>query len=220
MEKGELSEPLENYLKEIYELEEMKGYARVSELITIFQISPGTISKALNRLEKLGLITKKDKKIHLSEEGKKIAERLIKSHRLSERLLTDILGLDWIRAHQIAHRLEHVWPDDVLEKLDLVLNRPKTCPHGHPIPGREAVKGEPLLSTQVGEEIEVIMIVKEEEWILAKASEIGLYPGNRFRVVEKKDSGDIVIEDKNGKRFEIPKVIAEQVLVDGRAHRT
>jgi DtxR family Mn-dependent transcriptional regulator len=216
METGELSEPLENYLKEIYELEELRGYARVSDLITIFQISPGTISKALNRLEKLGLIIRKDKKILLSDEGKRIAERLIKAHRLSERLLTDILGLDWIRAHQIAHRLEHIWPDDVLERIDSVLNYPKICPHGHPIPGRGVIKGEIMTNIKPGEVVEVLMIVKEEEWILAKAGEVGLLPGSRFRIVEKKDNGDIVLEDMSGKKYEIPKVLAEQVMVNGK----
>lgn len=214
MESGELSEPLENYLKEIYELEEIKGYARVSDLITIFQISPGTISKALNRLEKLGLIIRKDKKILLSDEGRKIAERLIRSHRLSERLLTDILGLDWLRAHQIAHRLEHIWPDDVLERIDAVLNYPKTCPHGHPIPGRAEVRGVVLTNVNPGEEVEVAMIIREEEWILAKAGEIGLFPGRKFKVLEKNNDG-IVLEDENGKRLEVPKILAEQVLVNG-----
>jgi Mn-dependent transcriptional regulator len=133
---AEISEPLENYLKEIYELEELKGHARVSDLILIFGVSPGTISSALAKLERMNLVTRKDRKINLTEEGRKLAERLIRAHRLSERLLTDIIGIDWVRAHEIAHRLEHVWPDDVLERLDEILGRPRTCPHGHPIPGR------------------------------------------------------------------------------------
>ncbi|MCQ4450252.1 MAG: metal-dependent transcriptional regulator, partial [Sulfolobales archaeon] len=131
---AEISEPLENYLKEIYELEELKGHARVSDLILIFGVSPGTISSALAKLERMNLVTRKDRKINLTEEGKKLAEKLIRAHRLSERLLTDIIGIDWVRAHEIAHRLEHVWPDDVLERLDEILGRPRTCPHGHPIP--------------------------------------------------------------------------------------
>ena len=56
---SELSEPLENYLKEIYELEETKGHAKVVDLIDAFSISPGTISKALDRLESLGFIDRK-----------------------------------------------------------------------------------------------------------------------------------------------------------------
>lgn len=159
-----LSEPLENYLKEIYELEEIKGGARVSDLIEIFNISPGTISKALNRLEKLGLIERSsDRKIKLTDEGKKVAERLIKSHRLSERLLTDVLKVDWIRAHELAHRLEHIWPDDIIEKIDEILGHPTTCPHGHPIEGRVKIYGKRLSQLKNGH-YKVIMIIREEEY--------------------------------------------------------
>ena len=206
---AEISEPLENYLKEIYELEELKGHARVSDLILIFGVSPGTISSALAKLERMNLVTRKDRKINLTEEGKKLAERLIRSHRLSERLLTDIIGIDWVRAHEIAHRLEHVWPDDVLERLDEILGRPRTCPHGHPIPGRVGkVEGVKLSEARPGK-YRVVMIIREEEWVLRRALELGLFPGKEVRVMDK---GKIEVD---GKVHEIENALAEQVLVNG-----
>jgi DtxR family Mn-dependent transcriptional regulator len=206
---AEISEPLENYLKEIYELEELKGYARVSDLILIFGVSPGTISSALAKLERMNLVTRKDRKINLTEEGRKLAERLIRAHRLSERLLTDIIGIDWVRAHEIAHRLEHVWPDDVLERLDEILGRPRTCPHGHPIPGRVGkVEGVKLSEARPGK-YRVVMIIREEEWVLRRALELGLFPGKEVRVMDK---GKIEVD---GKVHEIENALAEQVLVNG-----
>jgi len=206
---AEISEPLENYLKEIYELEELKGHARVSDLILIFGVSPGTISSALAKLERMNLVTRKDRKINLTEEGRKLAERLIRAHRLSERLLTDIIGIDWVRAHEIAHRLEHVWPDDVLERLDEILGRPRTCPHGHPIPGRVGkVEGVKLSEARPGK-YRVVMIIREEEWVLRRALELGLFPGKEVRVIDK---GKIEVE---GKVHEIENALAEQVLVNG-----
>jgi len=206
-----LSEPLENYLKEIYELEEIKGGARVSDLIEIFSISPGTISKALNRLEKLGLIERSsDRKIKLTEEGRKVAERLIKSHRLSERLLTDILKVDWIRAHELAHRLEHIWPDDIIEKIDEILGHPTTCPHGHPIEGRVKIYGKRLSQMKNGH-YKVIMIIREEEWILREVTNFGLKPGIELEVLNSE--GNNIIIKVNGEIEKIPKIIAEQVLV-------
>jgi len=206
---AEISEPLENYLKEIYELEELKGHARVSDLILIFGVSPGTISSALAKLERMNLVTRKDRKINLTEEGKKLAERLIRAHRLSERLLTDIIGIDWVRAHEIAHRLEHVWPDDVLERLDEILGRPRTCPHGHPIPGRVGkVEGVKLSEARPGK-YRVVMIIREEEWVLRRALELGLFPGKEVRVMDK---GKIEVD---GKVHEIENALAEQVLVNG-----
>ncbi|MCQ4406985.1 MAG: metal-dependent transcriptional regulator [Sulfolobaceae archaeon] len=206
---AEISEPLENYLKEIYELEELKGHARVSDLILIFGVSPGTISSALAKLERMNLVTRKDRKINLTEEGKKLAEKLIRAHRLSERLLTDIIGIDWVRAHEIAHRLEHVWPDDVLERLDEILGRPRTCPHGHPIPGRVGkVEGVKLSEARPGK-YRVVMIIREEEWVLRRALELGLFPGKEVRVIDK---GKIEVD---GKVHEIENALAEQVLVNG-----
>ena len=210
----ELSEPLENYLKEIYELELMKGYARVTDLIFSFNISPGTVSKAISKLEKLGLIERDNRRIKLTEEGKKLAERLIRSHRLSERLLTDIVGLDWIRAHELAHKLEHIWPDDVIDKIDQLLGRPLTCPHGHPIPGREIkVEGVKLTEAEANKIYKVIMIIREEEWILSLADEAGIKPGSVIKLI-KKDENNYIVEIEN-KQKTIPKALAEEVLVNG-----
>lgn len=208
----ELSEPLENYLKEIYEIELLKGYARVSDLILAFNVSPGTVSKALEKLEKIGLIERDNKKIKLTAEGKKIAEKLIKAHRLSERLLTDIIGLDWIRAHQLAHRLEHIWPEDVVDKIDELLGKPLTCPHGHPIPGREVkINGIKLSEAECNKTYKVIMIIREEEWILSMADELNIKPGVEIKLI-KKNENDFVIEI-DSKKESIPRALAEEVLV-------
>lgn len=210
----ELSEPLENYLKEIYELELMKSYARVTDLIFSFNISPGTVSKAISKLEKLGLIERDNRRIKLTEEGKKLAEKLIRSHRLSERLLTDIVGLDWIRAHQLAHKLEHIWPDDVIDKIDQLLGRPLTCPHGHPIPGREIkIEGIKLTEAEENKIYKVIMIIREEEWILSLADEAGIRPGSAIKLI-KKDENNYIVEIEN-KRKIISKSLADEVLVNG-----
>ncbi|QIW24836.1 metal-dependent transcriptional regulator [Sulfolobus sp. S-194] len=208
----ELSEPLENYLKEMYEIELLKGYARVSDLILAFNVSPGTVSKALEKLEKIGLIERDNKKIKLTAEGKKIAEKLIKAHRLSERLLTDIIGLDWIRAHQLAHRLEHIWPEDVVDKIDELLGKPLTCPHGHPIPGREVkINGIKLSEAECNKTYKVIMIIREEEWILSMADELNIKPGVEIKLI-KKNENDFVIEI-DSKKESIPRALAEEVLV-------
>lgn len=206
----ELSEALENYLKEIYELETTKGIAKVTDLITAFNVSPGTISKALEKLESLGLIDRSNRRLRLTEDGKKLAERLVRAHRLSERLLTDIIGVDWIRAHEIAHRLEHIWPEDILDKIDKILGHPLTCPHGHPIPGREIGKGKLLSEVSEGE-YRVMMIVKEEEWILRNMEKIGIKPG--VNLILKSKEKDKLIVEINGVTTELPKVLADQVMV-------
>ncbi|MEM4746551.1 MAG: metal-dependent transcriptional regulator [Metallosphaera sp.] len=210
---SELSEPLENYLKEIYELEESKGVAKVVDLIEAFSISPGTISKALDRLESLGFIDRKTKRIRLTDDGRKLAVRLIKAHRLSERLLTDIIGVDWIRAHELAHRLEHIWPEDVLDKIDRTLGKPATCPHGHPIPGRESEERGQAISQMGPGKYQVQMILREEEWILREAQNLGLIPGRNIEVVENRD-GEIKIK-LDDKIIVIPRSLGDQVIIVG-----
>ena len=63
----------------------------------------------------------------------------MRKHRLAERLLVDIIGLDWDKAHLEAGRWEHVISDDVEDRLVVLLGNPTTCPHGNPIPGVEPV---------------------------------------------------------------------------------
>ncbi|TRM90352.1 DtxR family transcriptional regulator, partial [Sulfolobus sp. A20-N-G8] len=136
--------------------------------------------------------------------------RLIKSHRLSERLLTDVLKVDWIRAHELAHRLEHIWPDDIIEKIDEILGHPTTCPHGHPIEGRVKIYGKRLSQLKNGH-YKVIMIIREEEWILREVTNFGLKPGIELEVLNN-EVNNIIIK-VNGEIEKIPKIIAEQVLV-------
>jgi len=206
-----LSEPIENYLKEIYQLEEIKGYVRVIDLIELLDVSPGTISKVLEKLEKLGLIERKNRKIVLTDEGKRIAQKLVKSHMISERLLTDILGVDWIRAHKLAHKLEHIWPDDILEKIDELLGRPKTCPHGHPIPGRINVRGKPLIEVEENKYYYVLLVVKEQEEILRELEKLGIKPGVKLKVVGKDNEGVLIEIDNTIKK--INNRLGEQVIL-------
>ena len=72
----------------------------------------------------------------MTEKGQDIARRVIRKHRLAERLLVDVIGLPWYKVHEEAGRWEHVISDDVEERLVALLGDPSTCPHGNPIPGR------------------------------------------------------------------------------------
>src|SRR3989442_398086 len=76
-----------------------------------------------------------EKEITLTQKGKVLAEVMARRHRLLERWLTDILGLDWTEAHEEAHRLEHALSPKVEDRLAAILGMPSTCPHGKPIPG-------------------------------------------------------------------------------------
>lgn len=208
----ELSESLEDYIKEIYEIKEIKRNARVIDLINFMNLSPGSVSKALDKLERMGIITKGGKKISFTDEGLKLAERIIRAHRLSERFLTDILKLDWIRAHILAHKLEHIWPEDVLNKIDEMLNHPQYCPHGHPIPGNGGkIEGIPLIEAEQNKEYEVSMIAIEDEWFLMIVDKLGLKLNTKLKIINR--SEDWLVIEINTSMNKVERNIAEGVLI-------
>src|SRR4051812_49924454 len=88
----------------------------------------------IRRMEHEGLV-EIDKGVRLTADGVRLAERVVRRHRLAERLLTDILGLSWADAHKEAGKWEHVISDQVEAAIVRVLDNPTTCPHGNPIPG-------------------------------------------------------------------------------------
>ena len=127
--------PVEEYLETIFALEE-EGIpviqARVAERLD--KAAP-SVSEMLDRLEADGLIARRGRRIAMTGAGRSLAEGVVRKHRLAERLLVDIIGLDWDKAHVEAGRWEHVISDDVEARLVVLLDNPTTCPHGNPIPG-------------------------------------------------------------------------------------
>ena len=81
--------------------------------------------------------------------GKQVAERILRRHFLLERFLTDLLGLDWVKAHQEAHRLEHALSQEVEDRLAKLLGYPTTCPHGNPIPSQDSQRPRKSIGTPI-----------------------------------------------------------------------
>ena len=133
---NDLIDTTEMYLRTIFELEE-EGVtplrARIAE--RLHQSGP-TVSQTVARMERDGLVTVEgDRHLELSETGRKLATAVMRKHRLAERLLIDVIGLDWEDVHIEACRWEHVMSEAVERRLIALLDNPTTCPHGSPIPG-------------------------------------------------------------------------------------
>ena len=121
----------EMYLKVIYNLESKTGAARTGDIAKILQITPGSVTNTLEVLETKGLVAREPYKgVKLTDQGKKLALSVFRRHRLAERLLTDIVHLDWIESHAEACRLEHAISDNLASSIEKALGNPKTCPHG------------------------------------------------------------------------------------------
>jgi DtxR family Mn-dependent transcriptional regulator len=132
----DLIDTTEMYLKTIYELEEegiVPLRARIAERL---HHSGPTVSQTVARMERDGLLhVEGDRHLELSDLGRQRATRVMRKHRLAERLLTDVIGLEWELVHDEACRWEHVISEEVEEHLVALLKAPVDSPYGNPIPG-------------------------------------------------------------------------------------
>ncbi len=133
---SDLIDTTEMYLRTIYELIEegiVPLRARIAE--RLHQSGP-TVSQTVARMERDGLLTVEgDRHLELTEAGTRLATRVMRKHRLAERLLTDVIGLDWELVHEEACRWEHVMSETVERRLIELLGHPTESPYGNPIPG-------------------------------------------------------------------------------------
>ena len=133
---SDLIDTTEMYLRTIYELEEegiVPLRARIAE--RLHQSGP-TVSQTVARMERDNLVrVQGDRHLELTDEGRARATRVMRKHRLAERLLIDVIGLDWEKVHDEACRWEHVISEDVERRLVELLDAPTESPYGNPIPG-------------------------------------------------------------------------------------
>lgn len=139
----DLIDTTEMYLRTVLELEEegiVPLRARIAERLGH---SGPTVSQTVARMERDGLvIVNADRQLELTEVGRNIATSVMRKHRLAERLLSDVIGLEWSQVHEEACRWEHVMSEAVEKRLFELLERPEKSPYGNPIPGLEAFGGE------------------------------------------------------------------------------
>jgi DtxR family Mn-dependent transcriptional regulator len=139
-------ETVKHYLETIYYIQQEGERVRPSRVAEWMAVSAATVSTTLRSLEQDGWIKiAPDRSATLSRRGTRVAEEIVRAHRLAERWLTDRLGLDWVAADEEAQRLAPALSIEVADRLDEHLGRPSTCPHGNVIPGRSAPYG-PLTS--------------------------------------------------------------------------
>ncbi|HWF58261.1 MAG TPA: metal-dependent transcriptional regulator [Candidatus Dormibacteraeota bacterium] len=189
------SEVADRYLETIYYIEHEGDVPRPGRIAEWLGVSAPTVTVTLQRLARDGWVTvAEDRSVHLSDAGRVAAAAAVRRHRLIERWLTDVLGLDWATADREAAALSHGVSEVVLERLDEHLGRPSTCPHGNVIPGRRAPAGRPmqrLADLPAGVESRVFRISEVAEHdaphILAVLHDGGVVPDATIQVVERVD---------------------------------
>jgi len=133
---AEMHDATEEYLETILELEEEGIVPIRARLVERLGVSAPAVSEQVNRLVGGGYTELlDDRSLRLTSKGRKLATTVVRRHRLAERLLVDVIGLEWEKVHREADLWEHVISSDVEAKLVELLGDPATCPHGNPIPG-------------------------------------------------------------------------------------
>ncbi|KGN36655.1 metal-dependent transcriptional regulator [Knoellia subterranea] len=226
----DLIDTTEMYLRTVFELEE-EGItplrARIAERLGH---SGPTVSQTVARMERDGLLTVAgDRHLELSEEGRRLATRVMRKHRIAERLLVDVIGLEWEFVHDEACRWEHVMSDRVERKILALLADHAESPYGNPIPGLDEF-GEALgedfrtglqTLTEVAQEDTVTVTVRRigepaqmDHEALSLITAAGLLPGQL--AVVRRDGGRIIAvlagaDEATG--VSLPEDIASHVFV-------
>jgi len=220
MESPKVTHALEDYLKAIYQLAEESQAVIAARIAVETGVSPSTMFATLRRLAKEGYVTiNRRKEIHLTEDGRKVAEKIVRRHFLIERFLTDLLELDWVKAHQEAHRLEHAISQEVEERLAKLLSHPTTCPHGNPIPGTgsgKLTKTVPLSEAVDGQQVNLDYIPEGGERdvrLLGFLQDHGLVPGAKVHIVDVAPSLGMMTLQVGDDRFSLGIEAAKKIRV-------
>jgi len=212
------SEPVEMYLETVYRLKDARGSARTSTIAASLGVSLGAVTNTLASLESRGLVRRKAYRgVELTRRGEAVALRAIRKHRLAERLLTEVLGMKWSEVHEVACRLEHAINDDVTEALERLLNNPKTCPHGNPIPNSTGkvrqTNTESLNELSPSQKGILVSIGDEKSDLLRYLASLGLVPGVSVRLEEKAPFNGPIIVNVRGSRYALGQQVATRIRV-------
>ena len=226
----DLIDTTEMYLRTILELEEENIVALRARIAERLRHSGPTVSQTVGRMERDGLVVVAGtRRLELTELGRRRATEVMRKHRLAERLLADVIGLDWAYVHDEACRWEHVMSERVERRLYELLGRPTESPYGNPIPGleaiggvasevfrsgvndlvsvvAEAVPGAPLKLVRLAEPIQV------EPELLSQLDEAGLRPGARITAEEVGGYISVRVPGIEG-ALELPAEVAAHVFV-------
>ncbi len=188
-----------HYLEAIYYIRAEGELVRSARLADWLSVSRPTVTVALRRMTRDGMVRlNAHKEIELTVRGDEAAAAIVRRHRIMERWLTDVLGLDWVTADAEAERLEHAVSQVVEETLYRSLGRPKTCPHGNPIPGHSTMRANELRLSALGPgesgTITRISEVAQREAppLLQYLHDRGLRPGTRITVEEVDEVGGTI----------------------------
>ena len=207
----------EEYCEAIFELQEDDIETIRSRIAERLGVSRPAVTEMTRKLEEAEFVTVDAGRLELTESGRRLAEKVVRRHRLAERFLTDVLGLSWAESHHEAGKWEHVISERVEAAMTRVLGDPTTCPHGNPIPGTDyqAPLALPVGELTVGQAFTVSRIPEDLEWtpgVLEYLEEAGIVPGSGATLTALSPDGTATV-DVSGRQVALGATQAARILV-------
>lgn len=216
---AKLTDTYENYLEAIYNMRDEGQKIINARLADRLGVKPPTVSQTLQRMSRDGLV-RIDGEIMLTRRGVEAAEASIRRHRIIERFMSDILGIEWAVAHREAERLQHAISPLIEDKMLAALGHPTSCPHGNPIPGMMTTKLPPdavtLNNAPENQVVEILRITEEGERdprLLDYLQKQNLIPGAHIAVLEVVEYTGVVTFKKDGKTIALGLKAARTIWV-------
>lgn len=215
------SQAVARYLEAMYYLRQEGEEVRPGRLADWLGVSPPTVTVAVQRLVRDGLVvTGHDRTIHFTAEGDSAAAAVVRRHRVVECWLTEELGLDWVTADAEAERVAYTLSDVVLDRLYERLGEPTTCPHGNEIPGhgpdrrdlvslRELRPGRPARVSRISELAE-----HDAPQVLGLLDREGVVPGATVAVEDTRSRLGTVTVSVGGRTVALSEATASSVWVE------
>ena len=220
MRREKTSVSQEDYLKAIWEIVQEEQVPISARLAEDLDVTPPAVTAALKRMTRTGYLrVMRDGRIALSEKGKGIAQHLVLRHRLAEKLLTEVIGINWSRAHEEAERLEHGISPEVAELLLKRFGRDVRCPHGVPLFGgmsklRRKFGAVRLSDAEIGCSYEVLRVFEKDPKFLEFMEGLQVRPSTHLRVHKREyDETMAVTVGRRPGRVHLGKPATERIWV-------
>ena len=206
----EITESIEEYTEGVYRLQEEMEVVSTGDIAKYMSVAPASVTMMLKKMSELGLVDHTPYQgVKLTAKGEDLSVRLLRKHRLVERLLVDFLQLPWDDVHDLACKLEHYLSEDVTDNISKALNHPKTCPHGNPVDATFKDGSHRLSDAESGDKLIVAKVTDERMEFLSYIMEIGLVPTAAIRVKSRTPFGDVMTLEVEG--FDAPVSIGHEV---------
>jgi DtxR family Mn-dependent transcriptional regulator len=191
----------QDYLAAIYEMAEEHIPTVQAGLARWMGVSPASVSEAVKRLRRDGLVRSEGRELAFTQAGDEAARSVVRRHRLAERFLINVIGLPWHRAHEEAEVWEHAISAEVEARIAAILDDPATCPHGNPIPGSrhrvDLSDLQPLKAFASGARVRLERLTEDLELdlgVMRYFEDNGLMPGATISVAAIAPDGTMTLE--------------------------